>query len=528
MAALTAVALGITLSLLLGGAFGPAAATGAAPAATPNATSGATASTIFGCRASVARVALAGQSVVEPGVANATTSASNSPCADDTAAVQQTGLAGSSSPLNLGTVGPAGASTFETGSLGGVTSPAATAVATVNAVSLSIGGYTISVAGQIQAQAAIECVGTALMQQATSNVDAVTIAGAGIPGGSETLDVSQLTNQLPAALAALISIQANETIPGTNSLTQRALDITLLSGAGQIVIGEATVNVLDASVCSGNVPPNSTGTTTTVTSTTGSTTTITGSNGTTTTVTTGGTPGGTTTVLQPTGTVPSYLQECPTGATLDPTSGDCVIYYQGQTIYVSKPFKGPTGGTVVPLAAAQAKFKSSCLAGAGPNYVLLVTAVNAVAKGTPSSDRILGLNTGQHISGLAGDDCIDEQSANGKVVDGNGKDRIYVTSGSNRVVAGNGPNTIHGGNGKNWITDGTGDDYIYGGSLPNRIDAYGNEKHIYGGKSNDRIWTNSIRAFVSCGGGTANVLFGREKIIAYGKKHGCQKLGRLK
>jgi Ca2+-binding RTX toxin-like protein len=242
---------------------------------------------------------------------------------------------------------------------------------------------------------------------------------------------------------------------------------------------------------------------------------------------TGTTTTSTTTVLVPTGTIPTFLEQCAPGSTLDPTSGNCVIFYEGQTIFVSKPFKGPTGGTVVPLAAARAKFKSPCLSGAGPDYVLLVTARRARAKGTPLSDRILGLNTGQLIYGLAGNDCIDELKANGKIVDGNGRDRLYVTSGVNRVIGGNGPNIIHGGNGRNWITDGTGDDYIYGGSLHNRIDAYGNEKHIYGGKSNDRIWTNSIDAFVSCGGGNRNTLFGRQKIIAYGKKHGCQSLHHL-
>jgi hypothetical protein len=539
VAAFAAVVLGITFSLLLGGAFGPAAATGAAPAATPNATPAAIdASQITGCRSSVARVVLAGTTVAEPAVAN-NTSAALTNCQDDTTLVQKTALLGTPT-VNFGQVGPAGADTFETGALNG--NPlGATAVTDVNAASLTFGGYTLSVAGPLEAQAVAGCAKTGSDTYATSpyldgtaDLDAITITGPGLPAAGETLEIGQYVNDivgnLPAALGALITIKANEQITAPagsspNTITERLLDITLLGSGAQVVVGEAQAALPNNGVCATNVPPNTTPTPPVTVP--GTTTTVTGTNGTVTTVTTGGTGPGTTTIV-PGGTVPSYLQECPTGSTLDPTSGDCVIFYQGQTIYVSKPFKGPTGGTVVPLAAAQAKFKSSCLAGAGPNYVLLVTALNAVAKGTPSSDRILGLNTGQHISGLAGDDCIDEQSANGKVVDGNGKDRIYVTSGSNRVVAGNGPNTIHGGNGKNWITDGTGDDYIYGGSLANRIDAYGNEKHIYGGKSNDRIWTNSIRAFVSCGGGNANILFGREKIIAYGKKHGCQKLGRLK
>ncbi len=235
-----------------------------------------------------------------------------------------------------------------------------------------------------------------------------------------------------------------------------------------------------------------------------------------------------TTVVQPSTTVPGFLEDCAPGSVLDSSSGDCVIYDGSQTIFVSKPFKGPTGGTVVPLDYARAHYHSSCLAGSGAAYALIVTAVNGSAKGTPSSDRIIGLGAGEKIAGLAGDDCIDAQGTKAKVTDGNGRDRIYVTKGVNRVVAGNGPNVIHGGNGRNWITDGTGNDYIYGGKLSNRIDAYGNEKHIYGGPANDRIWTNSIRAYVSCGGGKADRLFARRKIAAYGVKHGCEKIGLLK
>ena len=496
------------------------------------------------------RASLAGTILTEPAVANNT----GEPCNDASSLVQSTSLLGSGSALsaltNLGTVGPAGAYTYETGTLDGSGTPGATSVAEVNALSLNLGGYTLSVAGPIEAQAAVACENTTLNPSVYSSLDALTVTGPGLPAGGETLNltgnVNQVVTGLPAALSALISIKANNEIVTANSVTEQLLNISLLSigatPAVNVVIGEAGVSYANADVCSGNVPNTVTtpGTTTTLTGTNGTVTTvtsqantvvqpgavttITGANGTATTVTTG-TPA---TVITPNSTVPSLLADCAPGSLLDSSTGDCVIYYDNQTIFVSKPFKGPTGGTVVPTSYALAHLHSSCLTGSGAAYALIVTAVNGTAKGTPSSDRIIGLGSGEKIEGLAGDDCIDARGTNAKVTDGNGRDRIYVTKGVNRVVAGNGPNVIHGGNGRDWITDGTGNDYIYGGSLPNRIDAYGNEKHIYGGAGNDRIWTNSIRAYVSCGGGKANRLFARQKIAAYGKKHDCQKISLLK
>jgi hypothetical protein len=549
LAAVAAAVLGVGLSAMLGGAFGTAAATGASPSATAPATP-ISASTAFGCRASVLRASLAGSVLTEPTVANN----AGQPCNDASTLISQPVNLLGNSLISLGTVGPAGAYTYETGNLDGTGTPGAAAVATINALSLNIGGYTLSVAGPIQAQTAIECTNTTLGEQYSSNLNALNISGPGLPAGGESLDlgtgINTLVGGLPQALSALISIKANNLIVDSNSVTEQLLNISLLTLGStptvNVVLGEATVSVPDTSVCANNVPvpPTTNTVTNTVTTSTtvtgpdgavttvtgpsntvtqpGGSTTITGKDGTATTVTT------TTTVLQPTGSVPSTLEICATGSVLDPTTGNCVIYDGTQTIFVSKPFKGPTGGTVVTLAAARSKLSSPCLSGAGPGWALIVTLKNGSATGTPASDRIIGTNSGQYITGLAGDDCIDGQGANAKLKDGNGKDRLYVSTGVNRVIAGNGNNVIHGGNGKDWITDGTGSDTIYGGKLANRIDAYGNLKHIYGGPANDRIWTNSVRAFVSCGGGKADILFGRKGVAAYGKKHSCEKLSLLK
>jgi hypothetical protein len=525
-----AAVLGIGLSATLGGAFGVNSATGASPSAVAVASTSQPASELFNCRASVARAVLAGNTAAEPAVSGSTTA-----CPSGQTLVQQTSLVGSGSPLtalDLGTVGPAGAYTDPSGAIGSGQSAGGTAVAQVNALSLNLGPYTLSAAGSLEAQASAYCAvdgstgyATQPAVAGTSNLDALTLSGPGLPAAGETLElggtVNEIVGNLPAALGALVSIKANEQILGSNSqtITERMLDITLLASNVQIVVGEAIAGFNEPDVCSLNTPNSITNTVTN-----SSTTTITGQNGTATTVTTAGA----TTVINTSTTTPSFLEDCAPGSVLDSSSGNCVIYDGTQTIFVSKPFQGPSGGEVVTLADANAHYHSPCLTGAGPGWALIVSAVDGTAHGTPSSDRIIGLGSGEHIIGLAGDDCIDAQAARAKVSDGNGRDRIYVSTGVNRVIAGNGPNVIHGGHGRNWITDGTGNDTIYGGTLPNRIDAYGNEKHIYGGPGNDRIWTNSIRAYVNCGGGKADRLFARRKIAAYGLKHGCEKVSLLK
>ncbi|HET9073264.1 MAG TPA: calcium-binding protein [Solirubrobacteraceae bacterium] len=524
MAAVAAV-LGVSLSAALGGSLGTTAATGATPAlgattVTNTSSPGLSASTIFGCRASVVRAELAGKSIAEPAVANpGPNTAGEPPCHSDSTLVQKVNLLGNS-PLNIGTVGPAGAYTFETGALGASTSPGVTAVADVSGLTLSPGsGYTLTVAGPLQAQAGVTCVGTTLAPFASAGLVVLKVTGPGLPAGGQIVDLGPGVNQLGGALkplSALLTLQADEKIVTANAVTERLLDITLLGSGVHLVIGEATATYPNADVCSGNVPGGSSTTTTP-----GGTTTVTFS-GTATTVTNPGTV-----VIEPSGQVPGPLEVCAPGSVLDPKSGNCVIYYGGQTIFVSKPFKGPVGVVVVPLGAARRKYHSPCLYGPGPKYADLVLKAGAHALGTFKSDRMLGLNVRQSINGLAGNDCIDERSANGTLRDGNGKDRLYVTRGHNRIIAGNGDNIIHGRNGRNWITDGTGTDHIYGGSQPNRIDAFSNKKYVYGGSSHDRLWSNSQVAQFHCRAGSHDIVFLRRGPAAYAKRHGCPRVRLL-
>jgi hypothetical protein len=518
---------GIGLSALLGGAFGTAAATGATPAAANEPASGTSASLIFGCRASVARVSLAGNSLLEPAVANGGTN----PCKDDQSLVApiQLTVAGQ----NLGTVGPADAVTGETGALGSTDGPAATSEVAVQALSLSLGGYTLSAAGPLYSQAQVACSSGAPAESGSSSLTLLTVTN-NATGAVQTISLDQPVEQvlsgLPAALSALVKITANETVNENGVLSQRLLDIQLLGANGaQVIVGEAQISATDAGVCGNNGPITTPGTVTTVPGTVttlpGTTTTITGANGTVTTVTTPGTvtttPG---TTITTGGSVPIYLNACATGSQLDPTTGNCEIYEaNGQTIYVSAPFKGPSGGTVIPLSAARAKYKSACLSGRGPNYVLIVSQRGIHATGTPNADRIIGTAANVWVNALAGNDCVDLQGGGSEHLDeGGGNDRDYVLKGVERIVVGNGNDYINAERTSGWITAGNGNDRVFGGSGKTRIDLGRGVKHVKTGRSFTRLYTTGGHGQVSCGN-KADTLWVLTAVGRYADHHGCSK-----
>jgi Ca2+-binding RTX toxin-like protein len=492
------------LAVLLGASAAPSAATGATT--TPAGTS---AGQLFGCRASVARLSLGGTVVTEPAVANGATF----PCATDSKLTGPINVL--SGPLNIATVGPAGAFTYETGTLGDT--PGVTALTAIDAISVpSIG---LTVVGPIQAQASYECQGTNLVPSASSTLSVLKI-------GSQTISLSSLGVPGTLTIPGVATIKYDETIQTASSLTERVLDIDLLNSAVNLVVGEATVTAPDPSICTGNIPPTNTTTTVTTPGTTvttpGKTVTSPGSTVTQTTTT----PGSTTTITTVT---PSNLTICAPGSSIDVSTGDCVIYGpNGQVIFVSLPFKGPTGGVVVTLAQALAKYHSPCLHGPGPQWVLIATKNGGRVTGTPFSDRILGLGSRERIAGLAGNDCIDGQGSDETVYDGNGNDREYVHAGRNRVGVGNGNDYVNGGSGSDWLTVGNGNDTVYGGKSSSRIDAGVGHDHISGGPSPNRIWVISAHVVISCGSSGHNRLFARRGPASYAAKHGCQRITYLK
>jgi hypothetical protein len=422
--------------------------------------------TPFGCRASVSRVTSNNSTLLEPVVANQQTT----PCATDSKGVTSVNLTQNDNGYVNG--GPAGAFTDSAFSPTGATAPGASALAQVSAMVIPTSNGNIEVAKSAQATASYACINGTLTPSATTTLNAITIDGSttAIPPGTEE------TYQLGGGSYVVV----NEKIQTATSLTERLVDIHN-SGGIDIISGEAEVTLTSSDPCAGtnNEPPPNT-------------------------------------------------NACPAGSTLDAAAMVCEIVLPGQVIVVGPPYKGPTGGKVVPVSVARKKYKSPCLNGAGPKYALLAFKSHGRVTGTPRSDRILAFGNGERIAGLAGADCIDGRGVGQTIWDGSGKDRIYGGSGKTRIGVGNGASRIEGREGSDWITAGNGNDWIWGGARASRIDAGIGHDHVFGGPKANRIWVAGANSFISCGSGKSNLAFLRFRAIKYAQKHGCQRIVKLR
>lgn len=419
--------------------------------------------TPFGCRASSARVTLLNAVTVEPLVANSP----DDPCKTDSHGVSSVNVPTTAAPgVNAG---PAAVLTENVFSTTPGQARGATAVSDVQGVVIPTSSGQISIVGPVESTATYACSNGGLTSSATSTLDVLYIAGKAIalpsPGASMTIQ-----------LGGGSYIAINEKTETATSITERVLHVHL-QGLADIVVGEAHVDLTASDPCLGSNGP------------------------------------------------PPNLNACPDGSTLDPVHLVCVIILPGgEVIIVGPPFTGPTGGKVLAVSVARTKYKSPCLNGPGPKYVLIVTKVHGRATGTLRADRIIALGAFERIAGLGGNDCIDGRGRGQTIWDGNGKDRIYGGPGKTRIGVGNGNSHVWGRKGADWITAGNGNDWLYGGSSSSRIDVGLGHSHVFGGPKNNRIFAGSGHALVKCGSGKHNVAYLRNRAAKYGAKHGCEKI----
>lgn len=423
--------------------------------------------TPFGCRASVVRATLGNNSAtVEPYVANK----AETPCKTDgngvgIASVPNTNPA--AQPLLL--AGPAGAFTYNAFDPTGKTAPGAAAVASVQGVTIPSSSGIIHIVGPVQASASYACVNNRLVANAQSNLNVITVNGVNMPVPAG----QPITIQLGGG--AYIAV--NQKTETSNSLTEIILRVHLPNIA-DIVVGEAQVTQSKVDPCAG------------------------------------------------TSGQPPVLEICPKGSTLDVVKQRCVIKACGGTIIVSRPFQGPSGGTVVALCVARKRYKSPCLTGPGPKYVLVATRQGARVEGTLYSDRIIAFGRFERIAGLGGNDCINGKAVHQKIYDGNGKERVYASAFA-RIAIGSGNSLIQGGNGHDTITVANGATRIFGHGGHNHIDAGLGRVQIFGGPGPNRIFTPSARARVNCGTGNNNIAYLRQAAIPYAAAHGCTRIVHL-
>jgi Ca2+-binding RTX toxin-like protein len=427
--------------------------------------------TPFGCRASAARITLLSSLTVEPTIANPNTT----PCATDTAGSATVSVPTTGS--SIVNAGPVGAFTYSVYSPSGSTAPGATAVAAVQGVTIPTGGTGfISVVGPVQASASYSCVNDQLQSSGSSTLDLIDVNGQNQtvqPGQPETIQ-----------LGGGSYIAINEQIQTATSLTERVLDVHL-AGLADVVVGEAMVTQSVSDPCAG----------------------------------TSGTP--------------PVLEICPPGSTLNIAAQLCEIVTTNangtqSVIVVSRPFQGPSGGTVYPTSVVAGKYPGyPCTTGPGPKFALVATKRGGRVFGTPKSDRILALGGYERVAGLGGNDCINGTGGHQTIYDGNGKDRIYAGRSSNRIGVGNGNDYVNGRSGSDWITAGNGNDTVYGGHGNSRIDVGLGKDHVHGGPGKNKIFAAANSAKVSCGTGRHNTAFLRTAAKKYASKHGCEHIHLL-
>ena len=398
------------------------------------------------CRASAARVTpVEPLPVIEPVRANAP----STPCFSQSAAVSE--------PKTIGpiTVDAVGAFTDRSGA----------AFASAAHATVVLGPLTVGVTA-VEASAAAPC-GTT--PTGTSRVAGLSINGETlvIPPGDEFVEIP---------LGPLGSIALNKETVENGVLTRRAVEID--TPLANVVLAEA---IAKAATCPAGGGGN------------------------------GGGGGG----------VPPV---CPEGSTYDPERNVCIVRDtntgngnntggggSGGTagdVAAGRPFEGPSGGTVITLSDARAKYKSVCLKGAGPAFAIVGTKGNDNITGTNDRDRILLLAGTDKSEGGRGDDCIDG---------GKGRDTMSGALGNDKLVGGRGNDSLVGGSHNDRLVSGSGNDTINSGFGKDRIKAGGGADRI-------NIATAGPGARrISCGKGRDKIRVNRnEKRQAKRAKNGCE------
>jgi Ca2+-binding RTX toxin-like protein len=431
----------------------------------------------------------------EPYVANP----AESPCVTDSAGAGTagSGAAGSSAPGAAYTVSDASV-------------PAATALTSVNGGTSNGTGNSVVLSSPAQAQASFVCVNGSAVLSGSSNVTGAVINGQTVSPASPG---AETTTQMGGGSYTTI----NQQIQTATSLTERAV-FTHIAGVGDYVLGEAQVMrpAVDPCPGSGGSGSGSGGTGSTGGGSGGSGGSA-GSGG------SGGSDG-------PGGSGGSggdgALSACPTGSVLVASAQMCEIVLADGNIVVSKPFAGPTGGTVVPLAAARKKSKSSCLSGKGPKFAVMGTNKANTIRAAKTAERILAMGGNDKVIVKSGASCVDGGAGRDTISGGIGKVRLFGGIGNDRLSARNGSSYISGGNGADRITVGNGRDRVFGGAGKDTITVGTGKDHLFGGAGNDRLRAAGRIEYVN-GGKGKDVAFVTAKEMRYARRHGCEKVHRI-
>jgi Ca2+-binding RTX toxin-like protein len=446
----------------------------------------------FGCRASVQALRIAPLPAAEPSVANP----AENPCATDSAGAGQSSTG--STAAGSTSVGPSGAYTVSD-----ISTPGATALASVDGGTVAGTGDTVALTGPSSAQASYVCVNGAVVASGVSDVSVAVINGQTVRPSSPG---AETTTQLGGGSYATI----NQQVQDAASLTQR-LVFMHIAGVGDYVLGEAQVTRPAGNPCpagTGGAGSGSGG---------GGSGSGSGGSG----------SGGSGSGGSGFGSGDS-LRACPNGSVLVANAQMCEIVSAdgSQNIVVSQPFAGPTGGTVVSLAAARKKMKSPCLTGKGPKFVVMGTNKANTIRAAKTAERILALGGNDTVIVKSGASCVDGGAGRDTISGGTGKVRLFGGIGNDKLSARNGSSYISGGNGADRITAGNGRDRVFGGAGKDTITVGKGRDHVFGDAGNDWLRASGKIEYVSGGKGT-DVAYVAAKEMRYARRHGCEKVHRI-
>jgi len=447
----------------------------------------------FGCRASVQGLHIVLAPAVEPTVANP----AETPCTTDSAGASQSSTG--STAAGSTSAGPSGAYTVSD-----VSTPRATGLASVDGGNVAGAGNTVALTGPSNAQASYACVNGAVVASGASDVSVAVIDGQTVRPSSPG---AETTTQLGGGSYATI----NQQVQDATSLTQR-LVFMHVAGVGDYVLGEAQVTRPADGPC-----PAGTGAGTGSGSGSGSGGSGSGSGG------SGSGSGG-----SGSGSGDS-LRACPSGSDLVVSAQMCEIVSAdgSQNIVVSKPFAGPTGGTVAPLAAVRKKIKSSCLSGNGPKFVVMGNNKANTIRAGKAADRILAMGGNDKVIVKSGNSCVDGGAGRDTISGGSGKVRLFGGAGNDKLTDGNGASYASGGNGADRITVGNGRDRVFGGAGKDTITVGKGRDHLFGGAGNDRLRAAGRIEYVN-GGKGKDVAYVTANEMRYAHRHGCEKVHRIR
>ena len=433
---------------------------------------------LWGCRSSAVFASVAGNNRVEPIVANGNPNTGGGVSPDRAQCVNQdAGLDNLATPLGIPTnVLGASSATAQTSimpEIGKAIDQKPTSQArvenlqiplTTSTVVLGVAAATSSATGTCKAGSLTPTL------TGTSQVTGLTLGGQNI-----TLDALLAgLQQVLAPLSPVIDVKFNEQIRTASSLIVNAAHIKILSAAGRdpladIVIAQSKV-VAGADVCDPDkqLPP--------------------------------GTGNG---------------EPCPAGSTYLVEKNLCVIIVAGgSTIIVGKPYEGPSGGTVIPLADARKRYPNSpCVRGPGPKFAVI---------GTNKRDFITGSNgpTASSRSATPTRSTVAAATtASTPAPATTGRPARRATTASTdspartRSPGDLGNDKIYGGTNEDHLNGGPGIDYLYGESGNDTLNGGYNADHLFGGSGNDalNIAQQGPAATADCGSGKDKIRMNKKE-----------------